>query len=353
MMKDLRCGIIGCGPSTKGKGGAHSISYAHGWAIQRVPGMTLAAAVSRAPQNIEDFCAEFPGCAGYTDYRAMIEGEELDLVAVCAYPPLREEMVLAAIDAGAKGVVIEKPMAMGLGAARRMMAAAEKTGCRLFVHHQRRYGKPFEWWRDAVVGKEIGELEEISIAQPFGKFMDFGPHLVDAALFAMGPDRKAVRAIGAVDLTSVGDYQGTKVETQLLSSTHFDDGVRLLIEVGNRTCGSLPILRANGTHGFAELRLDPLKDEGCVFRKLGANGALVSPVTNEHFHHSEDGTLYVHRAYEDIQRALTTGVSTRIDVGEAIRGMEIIIASYESARLGHMLDFPVIQEDFPLDLQND
>ena len=348
---DLRCGIIGCGPSTKGKGGAHSISYAHGWAIQRVSGMKLVAAVSRAPQNIEDFCAEFAGCAGYTNYRAMIEGEKLDLVAVCAYPPLREEMVLAAIAAGAKGVVIEKPMAMGLGAARRMRAAAEKAGCRLFVHHQRRYGKPFEWWRDAVLGKEIGDLEEISIAQPFGTFMNFGPHLVDAALFAMGPNRKAVRAIGAMDLTAVGDYQGTRVETQMLSSTHFDDGVRLTIEVGKRTCGRLPVLRANGTHGFAELRLDPLEDEAGVFRKLGVNGALVSPCTNEHFHHSEDGTLYVHRAYEDFHRALTAGAPTRVDACEAIRGLEIIIASYESARLGHMIDFPVVQEEFPLDIE--
>ena len=181
--------------------------------------------------------------------------------------------------------------------------------------------------------------------------MNFGPHLVDAALFAMGPNRKAVRAIGAMDLTAVGDYQGTRVETQMLSSTHFDDGVRLTIEVGKRTCGRLPVLRANGTHGFAELRLDPLEDEAGVFRKLGVNGALVSPCTNEHFHHSEDGTLYVHRAYEDFHRALTAGAPTRVDACEAIRGLEIIIASYESARLGHMIDFPVVQEEFPLDIE--
>jgi predicted dehydrogenase len=347
-MKDLRCGIIGCGPGTAGKGGAHSISYAHGWAIGRVPGMKLVAAVSRDRKNVEDFCAEFAGCAGYTDYRTMLGAERLDLVAVCAFPPSREEMVLAAIEAGARGVVIEKPVAVGLGAARRMMDAAAKTGCRLFVNHQRRYGKPFEWWRDSVAEKAIGDLEEISIAQPFGNFMNFGPHLVDAALFALGPKRKAVRAIGALDLTDVGDFQGTKTETQMLSSTHFDDGVRLTIEVGNRTCGRLPVLRANGTRGFAELRLDPLEGEGGVFRKMGADGGLLSPTTNEHFHHSEDGALYVHRAYEDIRRALTDGAATRIDAIEAVRGLEIIIAAYESARLGRMLDFPVVQEDFPL-----
>lgn len=346
----IRCAIIGCGSSAPGKGGAHSIGYAHGWAMGRVPGLKLVAAADIVKQNVDDFCVEFAGCKPFTDYRAMLEREKPDLVTVSAFPPFREEMVLAAIAAGAQGVVIEKPMAMGLGAARRMQAAATKKGCRLFVHHQRRYGKPFEWWRDAVAGREIGDLEGIDIAQPFATFMDFGPHLVDAALFALGTERKAVCAIGATDLTAVGNYQGTKVETQLLASVHFDDGVRLTIEVGKRTCGRLPVLRANGTRGFAELRLQPMPGEECVFRKVVAGKAVVSPATNEHFHHSEDGTLYVHRAYEDVHRALTTGAASRIDAGEALRGLEIIVAAYESARLGRMLDFPVGQEAFPLEL---
>ena len=55
------------------------------------------------------------------------------------------------------------------------------------------------------------------------------------------------------------------------------------------------------------------------------------------------------RAYEDFHRALVTGAATRIDAAEALRGLEIIMAIYESARLGRMLEFPVTQEAFPLD----
>jgi len=345
-----RCAIIGCGSSKPGKGGAHSIGYAHGWAIRRVRGLELAAVADRVPEHVADFCVEFPGCAAYTDYRAMLEREKPDVVTVSAFPPYREEMVMAALAAGAKGIVIEKPMAPELDAARRMAAGAAKTGCRLFVHHQRRYGKPFEWWRDAVANREIGELEGIDIAQPFGTFMDFGPHLVDAALFALGCGRQPVRAIGAVDWTAPGDYQGLRSEAHLLASIHFEDGVRLSIEAGRRACGSLPVLRANGTRGFAELRLDPMPGEASVFRKVCAGGEVVSPATNEHFHHSEDGTLYVQRAYEDIHRALTTGSDTRIDASEALRGLEIIMAAYESARLGRAVSFPIEQEALPLDL---
>jgi predicted dehydrogenase len=334
----IRCAIIGCGPSTAGKGGEHSISYAHGEGIRRASGMELVAAASRTRKNIDDFCAEFDGCEGYQDYRLMLSEQTADLVAVCAYPPDREAMVRAAIDNGARAVVIEKPMAVSLDSARRMMAAAAKTGCRLFVHHQRRYGQPFEWWRDAVANGEIGELESIAIAQPDGPFMDFGPHLVDAALFALGVERQAVRVMGAVDTTVIGDYQGIPVESQLLGSVHFNDGVRLSVEAGQCTCAQLPILRANGTRGFAELLLEPKEGEGCVFRKVCAGGNVASPATNEHFHHSEDGALYVQRAYEDFQRALNDGGATRLDAAEALRGLEIIMGIYESARLGRMLE---------------
>lgn len=345
----IRCAVIGCGSSAPGKGGAHSIGYAHGWAIGQVPELKLVSAADRVKQHVDDFCVEFPGCTPYSDYRAMLEREKPDLVVVSAFPPFREEMVMAAQEVRARAVVIEKPMAMGLGAARRMLAVAASTGCRLFVNHQRRYGKPFEWWRDAVARKEIGDLEGIDIAQPGGTFMNFGPHLMDAALFAIGAERKPVRAIGALDLTASEDYQGTKGEAQLHASVHFDDGTRLTIEAGRQTCSQLPVLRANGTQGFAELRLEPMSGEGCVFRKVSGAG-VVSPVTNEHFHHSENRTLYFHRAYLDIENALRTGAPTRIDAGEALRGLEIIMAAYESARLHRMVGFPLAQETFPLEL---
>lgn len=349
--KTLRCAVIGCGSSAAGKGGGHSIAYAHAWAMQRVPDTRLVAAASRNLKNVEDFVAEFTGAKGYQDYREMLQNEQPDLVSVCAFPPDREAMVGEAIRNGAKAVWIEKPFSMGLGAAKRMMADAAKHGCRLFVNHQRRYGLPFEWWRAAVVEQKIGVLEGIDIVQPGDTFMNFGPHLVDAALFAMGPDRKAVAVFAAVDGSETGDYQGTVTESQLVGTVHFNDGVRLSVEVGRKSCALMPVLRANGTHGFAELRLSPLPGDGSVFRGLYAGSTEVSsPATNEHFHHSEDGTLYVHRALIDIVQALRTGAATRIEADEAYRGLEIIMGLYESARLRRLLEFPVTQESFPLEV---
>lgn len=348
MTRDIRAVIIGLGKSTPGKGGAHSISYCHGWAYAATSGIELVGACSRDKQNVSDFLKEFPSSKGFQDYRLMLEDLKPDLVSVCAFAPDREAMVMASLDAGAKGVLIEKPFALTLGAARRMMEAAGKKGARLFVNHQRRYGKPFEWLRDAALGGRIGEVISFDVFQPFSDILGFGPHLVDAALFTLGPERKVVSIFGAVDWSGAHEWQGAKQECEFLGSVHFNDGTRLSIEAGKHSCKKMPILRVNGTLGFAELHLSPAADAKSVFRARFADEAgISSPVTNENFHHSEDPALYMKRAVQDISAAMRNGTPTLIDADEAYRGLEIMLGIYESAKQRRLLTPPFVIDEVP------
>ena len=61
MSTAIRAAIIGLGNSSKGKGGAHSISYCHGWAYKADSRVDLVAACSRGEKNVADFIQEFPG----------------------------------------------------------------------------------------------------------------------------------------------------------------------------------------------------------------------------------------------------------------------------------------------------
>lgn len=342
--KVFRAAIIGLGKNSPGKGGGHSFAYCHGWAYTATAGFELVAACSRNEQNVADFVAEFPGCKGYRNYREMLAETRPEIVSVLAFVGDREEMVDAALDCGAKAVWIEKPFALTLNAARRMMARAEACGARLFVNHQRRYGKPFEAWRDAAA--QVGELLSVDIVQPMSNMLNFGPHLIDAALFALGPERKLRSVFGAAEWDDAENsvWHNVRHETQFLSSAHFDDGTRLTIEAGRDTPGKLPILRLNGTLGFAELHLSPAADAQSVFRaKLAGDAAIRSLDTEEHFHHSSDQALYMKRAAADIYRALTEGTRTRIEPDEAYRGLEILLGTYESARRQQVLHAPIAQ----------
>ena len=94
----MRAAIIGCGSSKPGKGAWHSFAYAHAYGIQAHLEFQLAAACSRTARNVQDFCSEFSGMVPYQDYREMLRKERPDLVSICAFPPDREEMVMAALE---------------------------------------------------------------------------------------------------------------------------------------------------------------------------------------------------------------------------------------------------------------
>jgi len=346
----FRTAIIGCGPSTEGKGRWHSFSYAHGWAYADCPDTKLVAAVSRSKKNVDDFIAEFPGVSGYQDYREMLEKEKPDIVSVCAWPRDREAMVLASLEAGAEGIWAEKPFALSMKSARKMVKTAAERGARIFVNHQRRYGKPFEWMKETVEEKKMGELIGIDIVLPGTNLLNMGTHLVDVALFFLG-ERRAERVFAAVDLSPEVESQGLPVEHYSLATVHFPDGTRLTVEAGREVPKKLPIIRAQGTDGFAELHYEVPDGAQSIFRaSLAGQAEIFNPPTNEHFHHSEDYNLYMKRAIADIARGLKTGASTRIDAEHAVRGIEIILGIYESARLGRMVMLPLEQQDFPLDL---
>ncbi len=343
----MRAAIIGCGPTGPSRGGGHSISYAHARAM-RATEIDLVAAASRSEKNIADFLAEFPGPRGYQDYRKMLAEERPEFVSVCAFPPDRVAMVAAALEAGAKVLWIEKPFAISMGAAHRMIQAAEAHGARLFVNFQRRFGLPFEWVKAAVGEGRIGNLIGVQISQPGNEIINFGPHLIDAALNVMNVpfDCQPVRVFGAVEWSDAL-YQGVPVESQLAGTVHFSDGTRMVVEAGKHQAERVPVIRFDGEDGFVELRLSPLGSERGIARGC-FKGSLEVLETEENFHHgATDKNLYVDRALKDILHAVKTGEPSRLDASTVLPGLEILLALFESANQRKMLSLPLKQQQTP------
>lgn len=339
----LTYAIIGCGPSTEGKGGAHSIAYAHAAGARRA-GLRLVAAASRKEKNRLDFAAEFPGCTPYADWREMVARERPRLVSVCAFPGDREAMALGLMELGVRAILLEKPVATSPAAARRIAAAAAACGARVFVHHQRRYGLPFNLWREAIAGGRIGVLDEVQINLPFPALVDFGSHLVDAALYGLAP--RTCQSVQAAVERSDERYQGSWTERGMVASAVFADGVRLTIETHARTPSPQATLRAIGSDGIAEVHLAPA-DPQRTFRLVTAAG-IEAPAMDETFHHGVvDRVIYVERALADIASALASGAPTRIDLAEALPGFDILMACFESARLGRRIALPLAQGEDP------
>ena len=97
----------------------------------------------------------------YNDYHDMLREAKPDVVSVTTWPHLHAEIVVAACEAGIRAVHCEKPMATTWVDAKRMQAAAHKSGTVLTFNHQRRFLEPFQKATQIIRAGELGELQRI------------------------------------------------------------------------------------------------------------------------------------------------------------------------------------------------
>ena len=88
---------------------------------------------------------------------------DTDAVSICSPHPFHCVQAIAAAEAG-KHVLVEKPMAMDVAEATRMIAAAEASGICLYVAASATYQPIVSFLRDVVhSGRWIGDLTSASV----------------------------------------------------------------------------------------------------------------------------------------------------------------------------------------------
>lgn len=100
---------------------------------------------------------DLTGVTGYADYHDLLANPEIDLVHVCLPTDQHESVAIEALKAG-KHVLVEKPIAIELDAAQRMLDAAEKAGKLLMVAQVLPFFPEFRWAREAVESGKYGKL---------------------------------------------------------------------------------------------------------------------------------------------------------------------------------------------------
>jgi predicted dehydrogenase len=103
----------------------------------------------------------------YTEYRDALADPDVDAVSICAPHNLHCPMALEAAEAG-KHILCEKPMALTVDNASRMITAAEKHGVKLYVAENLPYEPMSRFLREiAQSGQYVGELTFVSLARGF------------------------------------------------------------------------------------------------------------------------------------------------------------------------------------------
>ena len=146
MAETLRVGVIGCG--TMGR--VHFEAYARlGDSVDVVALCDLDA------ERLAAASRRWPGARVSGDYRTLLEPADLDFVSVCTMPDTHCEVTVAALEAGAH-VLCEKPFAMDLDQADRMLEAAESAGRRIQVGTNMRHSPEAGVLRELVASGAVG-----------------------------------------------------------------------------------------------------------------------------------------------------------------------------------------------------
>ena len=281
---------------------------------------------------------------GFESTERMLAEARPDIVSVCTWHLLHPGPTIAAAEAGVKGVICEKPMAIGLGAADRMVEACEASGTKLVVSHQRRFTKGWEKARDLMARGAVGEALMVTNKVADG-LTNWGTHSIDGSRFVLG-DPAPRWVLGAVERLTDRYERGTAIEDSCLGLVHFDGGVQLFIQSDlmreGATAGSFQIRGTEGMMEVSESRVRLMNAGGAGWQEvdlgLGEGDLAIGGNTN-----AAQVRELVRWIEGEIDDHRGSGVQARITV-------EIMMGLYESARRRRAIHFPLQEKEYPIDL---
>lgn len=129
--------------------------------------LEIAAVCDVLPEKMEELLAKYElqddqTIKRYTDYKEMVIREKPELVSIATESGIHAEMALFCIEQGVN-VIIEKPMAMSIEDADKIIAAAESKNVKVSACHQNRFNVAIQKLRGALEAGRFGKLSHGAI----------------------------------------------------------------------------------------------------------------------------------------------------------------------------------------------
>lgn len=340
--------------------GAGAIADAHIEAYGRFAGRCEVRAIADTFAEAAVKKAEKHGlrCQTVSDYRELLERDDIDLVSVCLPPALHCEVSSAFLSAG-KHVLCEKPMAPTLEECDRMLAAAKKGGAVLSIVAQNRFknvimktkkllesgvlGAPLYsqvnslWWR----GGNYYDLCWRGTWEREGGGCTFSHavHHVDLMLWFMG-NVSEVSAIAANQA-----HFNSEVEDVAISSIRFENGAVGSLITSILHHGEEQKIFVDCERASVEI---PHKISASTQKPNGfpVEDAALERELEEKFAELPELSCTDHAGQiDDVLKAIENGSEPLVTGEEGRRSVEFITALYQSAFTGTAVRLPVTKKD--------
>ena len=348
-MNVLKYALIGCG----------RISRRHLQAAAARPELEIAALCDLRRERAEELARE-TGLLGkvsiWTDFRTMLREVAPQLTAVTADSGAHEELGLACLEGGSH-LLVEKPMALSLEGADRMIALAREKGLCLAVCHQNRFNPAVRALRGAVEAGRFGRIYYGTAAVRWRRDREYYRQASWRGRWDRDGGALMNQCIHDIDLLCwmLGR------PTQVMACTDRLDHPYIEAE----DFGGAVIRFEEGRYGILEgttlVYPENLEETLCLFGSRGTamlGGRAVNQIQCWKFADSLPGEEELRRQqasqaidtvygkgheplYEDVVRAVLEGRRPLVTGEEGRRALELVLAVYRSAAEGRPVALPL------------
>ena len=333
-------GFIGAGDQVSGDALGQKVENLDGTHAQALAGhdrIQLVAGSSRDEGRRKRFAERMNVSNTYSDWRRMLESEELDIVSIATYTPQHAEIAIACAEAGVLAVICEKPLATRLADADRMIEVCRARDTLLSVNHPRRRHPLWRLLRDEIQAGAIGRISHLAIHWPSGRLGSFGTHMFDAASMLLNSSPVAVS--GQLDPLAPPDCRGPEFhDPGGWGIVRFDDGVRVHVEASpgvKLPCG----FRIVGDLGWIDVQAEAAD----VHMWTGETRTITSP---------PDRPSSLAIAVDEIAAYLSGGPDVCATDTSARQALEVVIGFHVSSKLnGRWVSLPLEGEHRKLEVQ--
>ncbi|MCZ7384092.1 MAG: Gfo/Idh/MocA family oxidoreductase [Candidatus Methanoperedens sp.] len=326
-----KVGIIGCGQiaSIFEEDAWREHPCTHAGAYDAVKRTRIVAAADISEERLDRFSKRWGGKV-YTDYKEMLENEDLDIVSVTANTPYHSEMVIKAAKSGVKAIFCEKPIATCIAEADEMIQACDEQGVKLIINHTRRWHPFYQKAKELVNNGEIGELTSITGYFTSGLLI-VGTHFFDTLRFIAGD---AGWVIGSIERNQSGDPSGSGL-------IGFKSGIAGSVFGSSQKQYLIFEMDIQGTQGRI-----CIKDNGTTFKLWTTNKE------KKHIDFNVPGELVPRKISIEKKNSMIAAVSDVVASIENDRdglcsgrdgkaALELALAFHESDRMGEKVELPL------------
>ncbi|MFL6601397.1 MAG: Gfo/Idh/MocA family protein [Steroidobacteraceae bacterium] len=339
----IRIGVVGCG----------RISANHFKSIEAHRNdLSLVAVCDTDPAALRAATQKY-NVRGYAALDEMLSNAEVDVIALCTPSGLHPSQAIQAARAG-RHVITEKPMATRWSDGLQMVQECDRAGVHLFVVKQNRRNPTLQLLKRAVERRRFGRIYMVTInvfwARPQsyydgakwrgtwefdgGALMNQASHYVDLADWLVGPVESVqayvatlARNIQVEDTATVGirwrsGALGSINVTMLTYPKNLEGSITIIGESGTARVGGVAVNEIQRWE-FADKDPEDEKITSASYETTSVYG-LGHP-------------LY----YDNVVKVLRGDAEPDTDGREGLRSLELLIASYLSARDGRRVALPL------------